>query len=189
MTKYTHFPRVTDPFAAANNARMKRVGGVLTREIVAGQERDARFDVTMPERLITVPLIPWFANDIAASATTTMRMEIPSASGTFASTGVGTSIKMGTDGRVIGGELKCNANVTAGNMTVGVRIAGVDYLLSDLVANTTNPTGIMTIVPWASGVPFAEIETVQPVVITDAGFLPAGSIDIKVMLIAAFEAV
>lgn len=182
--------RVIDPTGPARNLLDRRMGGIIERDTRTEQRTQNRFPERQKPDLVTFALGPWFREDPPAASTGLgMRMLMPSAAAVYATTGTGVSVTQHRAGRVIGAQIKVSSDVTAGTLTVGVKISGGTTVhLSDCVLSTAMPRDYMVPVPWAFGIPFAALDTVAAVVSTSAAFAPT-TLDVEVMLYVAYEAV
>ena len=182
------YRRATDPRSPATSIRERRAGAIPERALSNRIETANRFDHPASP-IVVVTLGPWFREDVPANAGTIgMRLPEPTAATVWAESGTGVEIAQARQGRGIGAALWVNADVTAGSITVGVRVAnGATLAITDCVLSTAQPRRINYVGSWAAGIPFAAGETIEPALITPAGLLPI-TLDATALLYVAFEA-
>lgn len=180
--------RVIDPGAPAIAIKEQRLGVVSQRTIRRDQQTANRYLEKPQPQIITIALGPWFREDVAGTATSSMRLMTMGTGPAFASSGTGLPYKSLRAGRVLGAAMYSNSAITGGIATAAVFINGSNAgAITDCELNTVNTRSAVYVLPWANGIPFAADDTIEPRV-TTAALLPAAAADISIILYLGFDA-
>lgn len=181
--------RVIDPEAPAIAIKEQRLGVVSSRTMRRDQQTANRYLEKSKPRIMTLPLGPFFRENVPASAPTgaNVRSILPSDATTFATTNQGLLTTIFDAGRVVGAHVRSSSSVTAGSLTAAVEVGGTLHLMSDCVLSTaTNQTNMLVPIPWEYGIPFAAGEVIKAMLVTDASFAPT-TLEVIITLYLAFE--
>lgn len=186
--------RTIDP-TQGRGIRDQRRGAIPERELRDQQRTSNRFDREEHPFVLGATLGPWFRENIAASATSSMRLLALGTSSTNpgvaalvynGTAGGGSAMTMANPVRVVAGVLHTPQTITAGSITLGVMVGSTTTAITDAKLDTANTISVMAWLDWESGIVVPAGVTVAPVLIGSSALSPTTA-DVSAWLVIARE--
>lgn len=174
---------IVDPLQRGSDYAARRQGVAQQRDLDA-IDRSVAKRLGAPPAPVFLTIGPFFARDLAGTASTTAQLGFFTGAGTVAQNA--NKPTMPAAGEVIGALIVANDTRTAGTATVSVSVSGttLTFAAGAVAIDATNTTADSGLVSVGAGVPFVAGDTLAPVVVT-SGWTPTTA-DVSVWLIVQF---